>query len=147
MRFILLIPMVAASDHSRYLQHLASTRLQHLERIRTFTNRRLARMSKLSQDQQEFFSRSFTYISFAALEASAIQLFADGLSCVRGSPAILYLTDYVHSFTPCSHISRYCQTHMDPFPTAPLPFVMPFVCDLSRPCPSPKYHPIPISSN
>jgi len=90
----ILISVVTIPDHSRYLQHLASTRFQHLERIRTFTNRRLAQMSKLSQDQKESFSRSFDYISFAAKEASAIQSFADGLSCVRRSLAIQKLTDY-----------------------------------------------------
>ena len=65
----------------RYLQHLASTRIQHLERIRTFTNRRLSH-SKPSSKIKEAYATCFSSIDFAMLQASAIQSFADGISCV-----------------------------------------------------------------
>ena len=66
----------------RYLQHLASTRLQHLERIRTFSLHRLKRISKPTLQQKTSFRRSFSFLDFAMLEASATQSFAEGLSCV-----------------------------------------------------------------
>lgn len=77
----------AAHNSYRYLQYLASTRLQHLERVRTFSSRRLNLSTKLSQDEKEIFSRSLSYIDQAELEATAIQSFADGLSCVSLCPA------------------------------------------------------------
>ena len=73
---------VLISNTDRYLQHLASTRLQHLERIRMFTTRAFRRFSKPSSKTSAAFSRSFSFLDFAVLEASAIQSFADGLSCV-----------------------------------------------------------------
>lgn len=66
----------------RYLQHLANTRLQHVERIRIFTSRAFGRISKPSGEESSSFGRSFSFLGFAMLEASAIQAFADGLSCV-----------------------------------------------------------------
>ena len=72
----------------RYLQHLTSTRIQHLERIRMFTTRRLARISKPTPEQKTAFRRSFSFLDFATLEAAATASFAEGLSCVGPS---LYL--------------------------------------------------------
>ena len=70
----------------RYLQHLASTRLQHLERIRNFSLHRLKRISKPTLQQKTSFRRSFSLLDFAMLEASATQSFAEGLSCVSLTP-------------------------------------------------------------
>lgn len=71
---------------ARYLQHLASTRLQHLERIRMFTTRSLERLPTIpTPEQSAIFRRSFSFLKFAILEASAIQSFADGLCCVSPS--------------------------------------------------------------
>ena len=70
----------------RYLQHLASTRLQHLERIRTFSMHRLKRIGKPTLQQKTSFRRSFSFLDFAMLEASATQSFAEGLSCVSLTP-------------------------------------------------------------
>lgn len=69
----------------RYLQHIASTRIQHLERIRTFVARRLPKAKLILKDKgkREVFNNCFTWIDFAMLQASATQSFADGLSCVR----------------------------------------------------------------
>ena len=67
---------------ARYLQYLISTRIQHLERIRTFTTRRLTRISESTLDEKAAFRRSFSFLDFAILEASATLSFADGLSCV-----------------------------------------------------------------
>lgn len=114
----------------RYLQHLANTRLQHLERIRTFTNRRLARSSKLSSGQKEAFSSSLAYLDFAELEASAVLSFADGLSSVSKSKTIrtsVSLTAMI-SCTPYLHTSLYCRTLMDPSHTALPPFATLSVC-------------------
>lgn len=72
----------------RYLQHLASTRLQHLERIRMFTTRSFERIAKPTSKKSAAFRRSFSFLDFAVLEASAIQSFADGLSCVS-LPAVI----------------------------------------------------------
>lgn len=73
----------------RYLQHLASTRLQHLERIRTFTARRLSKITNPTLEQKSSAYRSKTFTDFATLEASAIQSFADGLSCVSAPPSTI----------------------------------------------------------
>ena len=70
----------------RYLQHLASTRLQHIERIRTFSAHRLKRIAKPTLKQKTSFRRSFSFLDFATLEASATQSFAEGLSCVSLKP-------------------------------------------------------------
>ena len=70
----------------RYLQHLASTRLQHIERIRTFSTHRLKRIAKPTLKQKSSFRRSFSFLDFAMLEASATQSFAEGLSCVSLTP-------------------------------------------------------------
>lgn len=75
----------------RYLQHLASTRLQHIERIRTFSTHRLKRIAKPTLEQKTSFRRSFSFLDFATLEASATQSFAEGLSCVSVTPRPLFL--------------------------------------------------------
>ena len=66
----------------RYLQYLANTQLTHLQRIRTFTTRRLAYTNNPTPKQQSAFSRSFSFLNYAMLEASATQSFADGLFSV-----------------------------------------------------------------
>ena len=65
-----------------YLQHLVNTRIRHMERIRTFTLSRLRRIAKPNAEQRTAFSRSFSFLEFAILEASATRSFADGLSCL-----------------------------------------------------------------
>lgn len=66
----------------RYLQHLAHTRFQHVERIRLFTLRAFERISKPSAEESSSFERSFSFLDLALVEASAIQTFAEGLSYV-----------------------------------------------------------------
>lgn len=66
----------------RYLQYLASTRLQHLERIQMFTAHAYSRIPKPTIKESAAFSRSYSFLGFAMLEASAVQSFADGLSQV-----------------------------------------------------------------
>ncbi|KAK4691464.1 N-alpha-acetyltransferase 35, NatC auxiliary subunit, partial [Lecanoromycetidae sp. Uapishka_2] len=68
-----------------YLQHLASTRIQHLERIRTFTLRRIKQIAEPSVKEKTAFRRSISFLEFAMLEASATQSFADGLSYIGES--------------------------------------------------------------
>lgn len=69
----------------RFLQHLASTRIQHLERIRTFVTRGMpSPMSILRhKGKREAIKNCFSWIDFAMLHASATQSLADGLSCVK----------------------------------------------------------------
>lgn len=50
-----------------------------------FTTRSFARLPAPTSKQSAAFSRSFSFLKFAMLEASAIQSFADGLSCVSFS--------------------------------------------------------------
>ena len=69
-------------NENRYLQLLAHTRLQHLQRIRGFTVRRQKRLSNPDEHQKEAFSRSFSFLNFAMLEASAIHSFSQALSSV-----------------------------------------------------------------
>ena len=59
-----------------------STRIQHLERIRTFVTRSLARITNATTKQRTSIRRSLEFLDFAMLEASASQALADGLSCV-----------------------------------------------------------------
>ena len=47
-----------------------------------FITRSFARLPTPTARQSAAFSRSFSFLRFAILEASAIQSFADGLSCV-----------------------------------------------------------------
>lgn len=67
---------------------MASTRIQHLERIRTFITRSLKCISIPTTDQMTAFRRSIAFLDFATLEASATQSFADGLSCVSSGSFI-----------------------------------------------------------
>ena len=66
----------------RYLQYLATFRLQHLQRIRTFTLRRMNFAERPTPEQTGAFSQSLSFLAFSMLEASATQSFADALSCV-----------------------------------------------------------------
>ena len=66
----------------RYLQYLANIRLQHLQRIRTFTIRRVNLVEEPTSEQTAAFTQSLSFLSFSMLEASATQSFADSLSCV-----------------------------------------------------------------
>jgi len=65
-----------------YLQYLANFRLQHLQRIRIFTNRRVNLLERPSPEQTAAFNQSLSFLSFSMLEASATQSFADALSCL-----------------------------------------------------------------
>ena len=60
----------------RYLQLLAHTRLLHLKRIRGFTVRRQQQLDNPNDEQKEAFSRSFSFLNFAMLEASATHSFS-----------------------------------------------------------------------
>ena len=89
----------AEAEIHRYLQHLASIRLQHLERIRTFSMHRLKRIAKPTHKQKTSFRRSFSFLDFAMLEASATQSFAEGLSCVSPTPRSLHLQNLPNVLT------------------------------------------------
>ncbi|MCJ1477340.1 hypothetical protein MMC13_006011 [Lambiella insularis] len=74
-----------------YLQYLANIRLQHLQRIRTFTKRRASLIETPTREQTDALSRSFSFLTFSMIEASATQSFADALSCLYISLAHLSL--------------------------------------------------------
>ncbi|MCJ1483161.1 hypothetical protein MMC06_003328 [Schaereria dolodes] len=105
-----------------YLQHLAQTRLQHLERIRTFTNRRFTRLFKPNSQQEASFTRSFSFLNYAMLEASAIQSFADALSCLYTCLSQLSLLPTHHPL-PYSSPSLRHSLRMRPFLQISLPTV------------------------
>lgn len=73
-------------EYARYLQHIASTRVQHLERIRTFVTQNLSAISEPTSEQKTAFRNSLSFLDYSILEASATQSFADGLSCVSSKP-------------------------------------------------------------
>lgn len=78
----------------RYLNHIAQTRLQHLQRIRTFTTRRFSRLTNPTSETKAAFKRSLSFLDFAMLETSATQSFADALACV--CPSSLHYCQQTH---------------------------------------------------
>lgn len=106
-----------------YLQNLASTRIQHLERIRTFTLRRIKRISKPTVKEKTAYGRSFSFLEFAMLEASATQSFADGLSCLFSFLAHLGLVPAPYHALPYSTPSQRYTLRMRPFLSLSLPEV------------------------
>ncbi|MCJ1249982.1 hypothetical protein MMC30_007208 [Trapelia coarctata] len=65
-----------------YLNDLSSTRLLHLQRIYTFTSRRVNETQRPSFQQTAAFNLSLSFLEFAMLEASATKSLADALSCL-----------------------------------------------------------------
>lgn len=106
-----------------YLQHLASTRLQHIERIRTFSTHRLKRIAKPTLKQKISFRRSFAFLDFAALEASATQSFAEGLSCLFSFLAHLGLIPVPYHPLPYSTPALRYSLRVRPFLSVSLPEV------------------------
>lgn len=115
-----------------YLQHLASTRLHHLERIRGFTARRLTRSSKLSRLHRDAFSRSIAYIEFAQLEASAIQSFAESLSHLYAFLAHTSVLPCFYEQSPYSSASLRYALRMKPFVPLSIPEVPSYTDFVSR---------------
>jgi N-alpha-acetyltransferase 35, NatC auxiliary subunit len=68
-----------------YLQHLTQTRIRHVERIRGFTMKRfsaLGRGRNPALEKELGIGRALSYINYSMLEATAIQGFADALTCL-----------------------------------------------------------------
>ncbi|KAL8762335.1 MAG: hypothetical protein Q9184_001642 [Pyrenodesmia sp. 2 TL-2023] len=63
-----------------YLSQVAGARIQHLERIQTFSTRRSGQSKKLGMSQKMSFKRCYTFLDVTLLEASATQWFAVSLS-------------------------------------------------------------------
>ena len=74
----------------RYLQHIVNTLFQHIERIQSFTTRSFNQIGRPNPTQAAAFKKSFSFLSFTMLEASATQSLADSLSSV--SPLIALAT-------------------------------------------------------
>ncbi|KAL6720174.1 N-alpha-acetyltransferase, non-catalitic subunit [Lecanora helva] len=109
-----------------YLQHVASTQVQHLERIRTFVTQSLKNISRPKASQVTAFRRSISFLDFATLEASAIQSFADGLSCLFSFLAHLGLLPQPYHAMPYSTPSMQYSLRMRPFQSISLPEVPSF---------------------
>ena len=106
-----------------YLQRLASTRIQHLERIRTFTLRRFRCLTQSTTEEDKAYSRSLSFLEFSILEASATQSFADGLSCLFSFLAHLDLVPAPYHALPYSTPSQRYALRMRPFLFLSLPEV------------------------
>lgn len=106
-----------------YLQHLASTRLQHIERIRTFSAHRLKRIANPTLKQKTSFRRSFSFLDFATLEASATQSFAEGLSCLFSFLAHLGLIPAPYHPLPYGTPALRYSLRVQPFLSVSLPEV------------------------
>lgn len=110
------IPIQTDTIEHRYLQYLTNTRLTHLQRIRTFTTRRLAYINNPTPKQQSAFSRSFSFFNYAMLEASATQSFADGLFSVCPR---LYAR--FASLIGLTSLILHCIVVLVPYPLGPTP--------------------------
>lgn len=106
-----------------YLQHLAQTRQQHLERIRTFTNARIARIPTPTREQLAALRRSLNFLDFATLHAYATQSFASGLSSLYACLAHLNLLPGPHSSSPYGTPQLRYALRMRPFLAISLPEV------------------------
>lgn len=111
-----------------YLQHLTSTRVRHLERIRIFVLRKLAasNLSHASQAQKEHgFARTLSFINFSMLEATATQGFADALSCFY---VVLTRLSLINSPPrPYSDDATRYELRMKPFLQIGLPESLPYL--------------------
>lgn len=106
-----------------YLQHLANNRLQHIERIRNFSTHRLKRIAKPTLKQKTLFRRSFSFLDFATLEASATQSFAKGLSCLFSFLAHIGLIPAPYHPVPYSTPALRYSLRVRPFLSVSLPEV------------------------
>lgn len=106
-----------------YLQHVTSTRIQHLERIRSFAIRRIKYIAKSTIEEKTAYSRSLSFLDFAVLEASATQAFADGLSCLFSFLAHVGVIPAPYHALPYSTPSQRYTLRMRPFRSLSLPEV------------------------
>ena len=106
-----------------YLQHLVQTRIQHLERIRTFTMHRLSYISTPTEKETAAFCRSISFLDFAMLQAYATQSFANGLSSLYSFLAHLGLLKSPYSESPYGSPQLRYTLRMRPFLAISLPEV------------------------
>jgi hypothetical protein len=120
-----------------YLEHLTTTRVRHLERIRMFTMHRFTVSSagkKRTPPKELGFGRALSFLNFSMLEATATQGFADALSClyvVLGRLSLIRTPDLPYS----DATTRY-ELRMKPFLPVSLPEFMPyenFVSSVTQP--------------
>ncbi|KAI9840780.1 MAG: hypothetical protein M1837_001310 [Sclerophora amabilis] len=118
-----------------YLQYLAQTRLAHLERIRGFVSRRaaLAKDSHSSQksgaverngDDIGAYKKTLSFLNCHMLEATAIQGFADALSCLYTALSRLGLLP--SGPKPYSTNALRYELRMKPFLHISLPELIPY---------------------
>ncbi|KAA6410043.1 MAG: amino-acid N-acetyltransferase subunit Mak10 [Lasallia pustulata] len=103
-----------------YLNHIAQTRLQHLQRIRTFTTRRFSRLTNPTSETKAAFKRSLSFLDFAMLETSATQSFADALACLFAALPPLSLLPPTPAYPYSTPSLRY-SLRMRPFLPISLP--------------------------
>lgn len=106
-----------------YLQHLVQTRIQHLERIRTFTNARISHIPVPTDKELAALRRSVTFLDFAMLQAYATQSFANGLSSLYSFLAHVGLLRGPYSESPYGSPQLRYALRMRPFLALSLPEV------------------------
>lgn len=106
-----------------YLSHLARTRAQHIERIKTFTIQIVAdleqRPAPVSPEDQDKYDRSICYLHMALLDATVTRELADALSCLY--TALLRLNLVVPPPRPYSTDALRYDIRMRPFAVIGLP--------------------------
>lgn len=106
-----------------YLHHLVQIRAQHLERIRTFTTRRLSHIAHPTERESLSFRRSLSLLDFATLQAYATQSFANGLSSLYSFLAHLGALNLPYSDSPYGTPQLRYALRMRPFLAISLPEV------------------------
>ena len=76
---------------SRYLQHLTGTRIQHMNRIYSFSIREKCSGSQVSAEAKASIMRSKSFLEVTLAEAAASHAFAQALTQVFSYPVVPYL--------------------------------------------------------
>jgi N-alpha-acetyltransferase 35, NatC auxiliary subunit len=112
-----------------YLNYLAKSRVQHLERIRSFITRSLSRHQQTHQrggisDLDAQFVKSLTFLRLSLLDAAVTWELADALSCIY---VVLHRTSLIKPPTrPYSTDTLRYELRMKPFVSISLPILPSF---------------------
>jgi N-alpha-acetyltransferase 35, NatC auxiliary subunit len=111
-----------------YLNHLAKTRAQHIERIKVFTSRSLNKQRSKPQNftaaKEAEFTRSLSYLRLTMLDATVTWELADGLSCLY--TALLRLKLVAEPERPYGSSELRYELRMKPFAPIGLPDLPPY---------------------
>ncbi|KAL9104451.1 MAG: hypothetical protein Q9163_000603 [Psora crenata] len=98
-----------------FLQHVANARLEVVRKMYTHTKIRAENMPRATKEQKLSLSRATSYMSYVELETSAMQCFADGLSCLYSFLAYVGLIPSPYHALPYSQPALRYQLRMKPF--------------------------------